>query len=93
MKYDPKIHHRRSIRLKGFDYSWLKSPLIRTEVVMDESVIMPNHLHGIVLISNKEGRNKNGQPVSPTGPKNKSISALVAGKRFIIFALNPFCAA
>ena len=21
MKYDPKIHHRRSIRLKGFDYS------------------------------------------------------------------------
>jgi REP element-mobilizing transposase RayT len=21
MKFDPKIHHRRSIRLKGFDYS------------------------------------------------------------------------
>ena len=21
MKYDPDIHHRRSIRLKGFDYS------------------------------------------------------------------------
>jgi len=21
MKYDPKIHHRRSIRLKGYDYS------------------------------------------------------------------------
>ena len=21
MQYDPKIHHRRSLRLKGFDYS------------------------------------------------------------------------
>ena len=22
MKYDPKIHHRRSLRLKGYDYSY-----------------------------------------------------------------------
>ena len=22
MKYDPQRHHRRSIRLKGYDYTW-----------------------------------------------------------------------
>ena len=88
MKYDPAKHHRRSIRLKGYDYSqagayfvtivtrewaslfgavtarqmrlndaggmmerwWLelnhKFPAIET----DEYVIMPNHVHGIVII-------------------------------------------
>ena len=88
MKYNPDRHHRRSIRLDGYDYTWngayfvtvcaqnreclfgeivsgkmilndvgqmvekwwlklsCKFPKIRT----DEYVIMPNHLHGIILI-------------------------------------------
>ena len=82
-------HHRRSIRLKGFDYShpgicfitictyhhrhhlfgeirngvmqlnafgsivadeWMKSAAIRAEIELDEFVVMPNHIHGIVMI-------------------------------------------
>ncbi|MDY7031404.1 MAG: transposase [Thermodesulfobacteriota bacterium] len=88
MKYNPEIHHRRSIRLKGRDYSapgyyfitivthdricslgeivddrvllndqrkiveneWLKTPHIRPNTALDEYVIMPNHIHGIIVI-------------------------------------------
>jgi putative transposase len=88
MKYDPTRHHRRSIRLKGYDYSRpgayfitlctqdrfclfgevvdgemrLNDPgrLVRTEwemlprrfpnVELDAFVVMPNHLHGIIVI-------------------------------------------
>lgn len=92
-KYDPNIHHRRSIRLPEYDYSqpgayfltlrtyekacffgdvvdgemklnefgrivhdeWMKSAQIRAEIALDEFVVMPNHLHGIVFISGIEG--------------------------------------
>jgi REP element-mobilizing transposase RayT len=87
-KYDPKIHHRRSIRLPGYDYSqdgwyyiticalgkkclfgkfadgqiqlyeygrtvekcwqWLDQQY--DYVHLDEYVVMPNHLHGIIVI-------------------------------------------
>jgi putative transposase len=87
-RYDPSKHRRRSIRLKGYDYTqpgayfvtlvtreraclfghvvdcevrlsqfghvvrdeWLATPDIREEITLDEFVIMPNHLHGIVHI-------------------------------------------
>ena len=80
MKYDPQIHHRRSIRLPGYDYSqpgayfvtictynrelslqdqvkeavrsvWLGLPARFPRVVLDEFVIMPNHLHGIIILA------------------------------------------
>ncbi|MDY6853137.1 MAG: transposase [Thermodesulfobacteriota bacterium] len=92
MKYNPEIHHRRSIRLKGRDYSasgyyfvtivthdricslgeivdgrillndqgkiveneWLKTPKIRPNIAIDEYVIMPNHVHGIIVIKEDE---------------------------------------
>ncbi len=88
MKYDPVVHHRRSVRLKDYDYSkagayfltictwnkecilggvdnekielseygktvfeeWHQSSRIRKEMDLDEFVIMPNHIHGIVII-------------------------------------------
>ena len=93
MRFDPKIHHRRSIRLKGYDYAqpgayfvtlvtnqreeifgevaggemrlnqlgeivhaeWLKTADIRPNVELheDEFVIMPNHVHGIIWIVDK----------------------------------------
>ncbi len=122
MKYNPEIHHRRSIRLKGYDYSqsgtyfitlcshnreylfgelvndemalnklgiiardeWIKSFQIRPEIIMDKYIVMPNHLHSIVVIRdagdrNRDKLNKGNPRVAPTGPKNKSIGALVAG--------------
>ena len=90
MKYDPEKHHRRSIRLKGYDYSqpgayfiticthqrqclfgeiidgemslneygvivrshWLRLPQYYSNLKLDEFVVMPNHLHGILILSN-----------------------------------------
>jgi putative transposase len=116
MKFNSDIHHRRSIRLKGYDYTqngmyfltictyqreclfgeiindamianqfgvivheeWIKSFQIRTETAIDEFIVMPNHLHGIVMI---HGNDKKGdQPVAPTmGVKKRSIGSFVAG--------------
>lgn len=88
MTYDPNIHHRKSIRLKGYDYSqygayfitictqdraclfgnvvngglvlnemgqiayneWLKTSELRKNVELDVFVIMPNHIHGIIIL-------------------------------------------
>lgn len=99
MTYDPDIHHRRSIRLRDYDYStngayfvtirthvgagfprpeclfggvvggimelnevgqmveewWAKSPDKFPGVVLDEFIIMPNHFHGIVVITDHVG--------------------------------------
>lgn len=87
MSYDPSVHHRRSIRIKGYDYTqngayfitvctyrhrplfgkikqgemicnpfgdivvdeWLKTGLLRSYVLIDEWVVMPNHFHGILF--------------------------------------------
>mgnify|MGYP000913469741 FL=1 len=88
MKYDPKKHHRRSIRLKGYDYSqsgacfvtictqnrvclfgdivdgemrlndagkivhgvWNDLPNHYPGMELDAFVVMPNHVHGIIVI-------------------------------------------
>ena len=81
MSYDPHRHHRRSIRLAGWDYrtsaayfvticthereclfldhswcniaetSWLKIPQTASRVVLDEWIVMPNHVHGILILT------------------------------------------
>ena len=89
MPYTPAIHHRRSIRLKGYDYSqagmyfvticvqkhtclfgeivdgemflndygkivqtvWDKLPQHYDNIQLDKFVIMPNHIHGIIVIT------------------------------------------
>ena len=113
MKYDPAIHHRRSIRLQEYDYSrsgaffvtvctqnreclfgdivnedmrlndagrivadsWLKTAEIRDEIKLDEWVVMPNHFHGIVVITDGRGDRR----VAPTGPQSRSVGAVMAG--------------
>ncbi len=84
MKYDPKKHHRRSIRLKGYDYRdagayfvtictknrecvlddpivngiindvWLALPLWFPTIILDEFVIMPNHIHFILWLTDSD---------------------------------------
>jgi len=89
MNYDAQKHHRRSIRLRGYDYSspgayfiticshnkrflfgnvvdgkmrrndhgeivqeeWFRSATIRKEIQLDAWMVMPNHVHGIVIIA------------------------------------------
>ena len=130
MSYDPAKHHRRSIRLKGYDYAqpgwyfvtivthnrdcllgeivngkmflndigiivrneWIKTEEIRPEIRLDEYIIMPNHIHGIIVIvdDNRWHATCRGdlpvaptRPVAPTtikpGPKPKSIGSIMAG--------------
>lgn len=88
MKYNPELHHRRSIRLKNYDYSQVgvyfvtictqnrecffgnvveqemllndKGQMVRKwwaelvnkfrDIELDEFIIMPNHMHGIISI-------------------------------------------
>ena len=88
MKYNSDIHHRKSIRLKDYDYSqsgayfvticaynrecllgkivdgkmrlneygliaqdeWKRTKVIRKNIEIDEFIVMPNHMHGIIII-------------------------------------------
>ncbi len=88
MAYDPRRHHRQSIRLKGYDYTqagayfvtvvtqdrvhlfgevvkgemrlneagrmvfeqWQALPTRFATVEIDEFVVMPNHIHGIIIL-------------------------------------------
>ena len=88
MTFDPDKHHRRSLRLKDYDYSragayfvticthgreclfgeimdgemrlndagqaaqadWVRLPERFQSIELDEFVIMPNHLHGVILV-------------------------------------------
>jgi len=82
LKNNFNMRHRRSIRLKGYDYSqegayfvtictqnrecifeefpqlrdiikkqWIMIPIRYEKIVLDEYVIMPNHIHGIIVIT------------------------------------------
>ncbi len=47
---------------------WLRTAQIRTNVDLDTFIIMPNHVHGILVIANKEGyKRKNLRNVGATG--------------------------
>ncbi len=89
LKFIREKHHRRSIRLKGYDYTsagayfvticawqreclfgdvvnrnmqlnengiivrdeWMRSSVIRGDIELDEFIIIPNHMHGILVIN------------------------------------------
>lgn len=99
MKYNPDVHHRRSIRLEEYDYlrkgiyfitictknrenlfwkcrgatvrrpetnadklnyygkivqkEWLNNEETYENIILDEYIIMPNHVHGIIAINDK----------------------------------------
>ncbi len=94
MLYNPDIHHRRSIRLKGYDYSqagayfvticiqqrqpllgkiedslliptpagemvqtvWDEMPLYYPNIELDAFIVMPNHVHGIIVLKSDQGQ-------------------------------------
>jgi REP element-mobilizing transposase RayT len=67
---------------------WTKTAEIRRDVILGEFVIMPNHFHGILRIVGDAGgrinnhvgdREKGDRQVAPTGPKTKSVGAIMAG--------------
>jgi putative transposase len=124
MNFNPEIHHRRSIRLKGYDYSrngayfvticsWNRE-MIFGEVLegkiglnecgriidatwswLDEQypylksieyVVMPNHLHGVLLFDHPMG----GSRTAPTGRIKALGRILGAFKTHSIKLVNEF---
>jgi REP element-mobilizing transposase RayT len=121
MRYNPDEHHRRSIRLKEYDYSkpagffiticthnrklifgqitngeiklseigriaknyWEEIPSHFTNAALDEYVIMPNHIHGIILILDyvdyvgARHASPLQPPQIPRGTKPKSLGTIV----------------
>jgi DNA-binding Lrp family transcriptional regulator/REP element-mobilizing transposase RayT len=56
---------------------WLKSEIIRAEIELDEFVLMPNHIHGILSIDRRGDRQVVLNHAS--GPKPKSLGSFIAG--------------
>jgi putative transposase len=123
MKHDSRLHHRRSLRLKGYDYTqtgayfvtivtkdrecsfgeiannemqlnecgaltakcWHEIPQHFKSVALGAWVVMPNHVHGVLVINANVGggipvgaRHASPLPVSPRpGPQRQSIGAIV----------------
>ena len=111
MRHDPNKHHRRSIRLKGFDYAqenayfvtictqngtclfgeimneqmrlndagrvaqmvWKTIPNHFPQVEIDASVVMLNHVHGIIIIVGAT----HASPPRQSGPPKGSLGAIV----------------
>jgi REP element-mobilizing transposase RayT len=115
MRYDPDIHHRRSHRLMGYDYSQpgkydmtictlnkehlfgqvVEGEMHRNEigeymaqcwewlarkyayVDLDEWMIMPNHLHGILVITDGRGGSRTAPTSETVAMKRKPLGGLV----------------
>ena len=109
-KFNPEIHHRRSIRLKEYDYSrtsayfvtictqrriclfggindgkmvlndtghtvqsiWNELPIHYAGVKIDQFVVMPNHIHGIIVLSDVGA----GAPACPDSGQSQDVEQL-----------------
>jgi putative transposase len=113
-QYNPQIHHRRSIRLSGYDYTqagryfitictynrqnlfgeivngemalneygrivaacWQELARHFPNITLGEWVIMPNHVHGIIVIGRGEASAADASPLQPNGTQPGSIGAM-----------------
>ncbi len=60
---------------------WCRTPSMRTEVDLDEFVVMPNHLHGIVIIKDLErfDRDVGAHGRAPLRRRPRSLGSFMAG--------------
>jgi REP element-mobilizing transposase RayT len=65
---------------KIVEEEWLRTIQIRREIVLDEYVVMPNHLHGIVVIQHDSGAEGDRRsPLRNSGPRRRSLGSFVGG--------------
>jgi REP element-mobilizing transposase RayT len=90
-KFDPQKHHRRSIRLPNYDYSqpgayfatqqWEKLPKRFQNIELGAFTIMPNHMHGMIVMSRGTEENPgdyDGEP-SRRAPTREQFQKPVKG--------------
>lgn len=58
---------------------WVKTGEIRSNIELDVWVVMPNHIHGIIVINDRNPTCRDDQQVVPVGPPTKSIGAIMSG--------------
>jgi REP element-mobilizing transposase RayT len=58
---------------------WLRSENIRSEIELDEFVVMPNHVHGIILICDSVSTQQRAHGRAPLHRKPKSLGSFIAG--------------
>jgi REP element-mobilizing transposase RayT len=58
---------------------WNKIPEIHTFANIDEFILMPNHLHGILLINKENMENIKENYSNKFGPQSKNLSSIVRG--------------
>jgi len=135
MGFDPDKHHRRSIRLPGYDYSrrgayfvticahdrqflfgevedgamrlnetgkiadecWRAIPVHFGNVELDAFVVMPNHIHGIIVIADVGATHasplQRASPMTRNGPKRRSLAAIIGSyKSGVSKRINEICA-
>jgi len=63
---------------KVVEREWLRTTEIRPNMQLDKFIIMPNHMHGIVIID-ESNVGATGRSPLPKGPTPKSIGAIAAG--------------
>ncbi|MGQ9560283.1 MAG: transposase [Candidatus Oleimicrobiaceae bacterium] len=111
MSYDPERHHRRSIRLKGYDYTqpgayfvtlvtqnreypfgdvvdgkmrlntlgrivadeWTKTAVLRPHVMVDAFIVMPNHIHAIIVLGDRGRGTLQGAPKGQRAPTTEQF--------------------
>ena len=113
--FNPEKHHRRSIRMPGFDYAcaggyfvticaaekrrifgkiendnvrlhpygkivteeWQRSAVLRAEVQLDECIVMPNHFHAIIILTNVGACGGTPNPSQTFQAPIKNLGALI----------------
>ena len=113
--YDPEIHHRRSIRLKEYDYSrsgayfvticahkrkylfgnivndemalseygkivenvWYNLTVHYQNIKLDKFIVMPNHIHGIIILMNMDDVGAGFKPAPTDLTKYYPLSEIV----------------
>jgi putative transposase len=60
------------------DQEWKISAKIRREITLDAFIVMPNHIHGIILIEESNVGATGGSPVR-SGPRRHSLGSFLSG--------------
>jgi len=72
---------------------WLKTPIVRSNITLDEFVVMPNHVHGIIVINRNTRRGvMHYAPTNQLRYPSQIIGSIIRGfKSAITKRINEIC--